>query len=304
MTATDQRISRRNILKGAAGAGTIALVGGCAPDPYDGPGVYVTHVNRVPVDDLDHHAWRMSPEKVIELGPQDMALPQQLAPSIASVRVRAIHDGARIGFHLEWDDPDANDLTIRVDDYRDACAVLLAPGTAVETLRPMGSATTPATLLHWKADWQRDVDQGRQGLEAVYPNRSIDTYPVVYTTPPDEVDISTYQEAGATEWLPGVHVGNPMSAPTRSSPVEKAVAYGFSTTTTALTQDALGRGVRTPTGWRVIITKPLTATDDGEFAIPTATISTVAFAVWSGGAHDVGSRKCPARTVHALNVTH
>ena len=175
----------------------------------------------------------MSPEKLIELGPQDMVLPQQLAPSVAAVRVRAIHDGARIGFLLEWDDTDVNDLTVRVDDYRDACAVLLAPGTADEALRPMGSATTPATLLHWKADWQRDVDQGRQGLEAVYPNRTIDVYPIVYTTPPDDVDISTYQDAGATEWLPGVHVGNPMSAPTRTSPVEKAIAYGFSTTTTA-----------------------------------------------------------------------
>ncbi|MDO8363890.1 MAG: ethylbenzene dehydrogenase-related protein [Actinomycetota bacterium] len=304
MNTSDQRISRRNILKGAAGAGTVALVGGCAADPYDGPGVYVGRVNRVPTDDIDHHAWRLTPEKVIELGPQDMALPQQLAPSIASVRVRSIHDGVRIGFHLEWDDPDANDLTIRVDDYRDACAVLLVPGTAVEVLRPMGSATTPATLLHWKADWQRDIDQGRQGLEAVYPNRAIDTYPIVYTTPPDEVDIATYQAAGATEWLPGIHVGNPISSPSRTSPVEKAIAYGFSTTTTAATQDATGRGARTPTGWRVIITKPLTASDDGEFAIPTGTISTVAFAAWSGAAHDAGSRKCPARTVHALNVAN
>ena len=302
MNATDQRISRRNVLKGAAvGIGATALTR-CAPDPYDGPGLHVARVHRVPTDDIDHHAWRSSPEKLIELGPQDMALPQQLAPSITAVRVRAIHDGTRIGFHLEWDDIDVNDLTIRVDDYRDACAVLLAPGTAVEALRPMGSAATPATLLHWKADWQRDVDQGRQGLDAVYPNRSIDTYPIVYTTPPAEVDIATYQAADATEWLPGVHVGNPISAPTRTSPVEKAIAFGFSTTTTADTQDATGRGTRTPTGWRVIITKPLDASDAGECAVPIGAISTVAFAVWSGAAHDAGSRKCPARTVHALNV--
>lgn len=304
MSATDQRISRRNVLKGAAaGAGTIALAA-CATDSYDGQGVFVARVPRVPTDDPDDPTWRAAPEKTIELGPQDIALPQQLTPAITSLRVRAIHDDERIGFHLEWDDPDVNDLTIRVDDYRDACAVLLAPGNADATLRPMGSATTPATLLHWKADWQRDVDRGRQGLEAVYPNRSIDTYPIVWNVAPDDVDIASYQDAGATEWLPGVDVGNPISAAERTSPVEKAIAYGFSTTKTASTQDAIGRGIRTPTGWRVIITKPLTAIDDGEFAIPTGTISTVAFAAWSGGVHDAGSRKCPARSVHALNVAN
>ena len=263
MSAIAERLTRRNVLKGAViGAGSAALVG-CAPDSDDRDGVAVTRVASVPTDDPEHHAWRLAAAKSIALGPQDMALPQQLAPSISNVRVRAIHDGRRIGFHLQWDDSDINDLTVRVDDYRDACAVLLAPGVAVGALRTMGAATTPATLLHWKADWQRDIDFGRQGLEAVYPNRSIDTYPIVYTVAPDDVDVSSYEDAGATEWLPGLHVKNPMSANARTTPVEKAIAYGFSTTTTAATQDATGCGIRTATGWQVILTKPLTAADDG-----------------------------------------
>ena len=299
---TDQRISRRNVLKGAAaGAGTIALAG-CAADNYDGPGVFVARVQKVPIDDPDDDAWQAASEKMIALGPQDVALPQQLTPAVVAVRVRAIHDDELIGFRLEWDDPDVNDLTVRVDDYRDACAVLLVSGAADPALRFMGSATTPATLLHWKADWQRDLDHGRQGLEAVYPNRSIDTYPVVHDVPPDDVDIATYQDAAATEWLPGVHVGNPISLAERASPVEKAIAYGFSTTTTAANQDAGGRGIRTATGWRVIITKPVAAADDGEVAILSGTGASCAFAVWSGGVRDAGSRKCPATAVHALNV--
>lgn len=302
MTVTDQRISRRNILKGAAaGAGTIALVG-CGPDSYDGPGVYAARVHKVPTDDPDHSAWRFAPETTIELGPQDMVLPQKLTPFVTALQVRAIHDGERIGFRLDWDDPDVNDLTVRVDDFRDACAVLLLPAGADQALRPMGSATTPATLLHWKADWQRDVDHGRQGLAAVYPNRSIDTYPIVYHVAPADVDISSYVDAGATEWLPGVYVGNPISAAERTSPVEKAIAYGFSTTTTAATQDARGRGVRTSSGWRVVITKPLVAADDGETAIPSGTSASCAFAVWSGNAHDAGSRKSPAKAVHVLSL--
>ncbi|CAN5465621.1 hypothetical protein BH10ACT2_BH10ACT2_04720 [soil metagenome] len=302
MSAVDERLTRRKMLKGAAvGAGSLALAS-CAPDSNNRDGVAVTRVMKVPTDDPDHHTWRLTAAKSIPLGPQDMALPQQLSPSIAEVRVRAVHDGIRIGFQLEWDDPDVNDLTVRVDDYRDACAVLLAPGIAVDALRTMGSPTTPATLLHWKADWQRDVDFGRQGLDAVYPNRSIDTYPILHDVAPEDVDASSYVEAGATEWLPGLYVGNPMSASDRNTPVEKAIAYSFSTTTTAAHQDATGRGIRTATGWRVILTKPLTAADDGELAIPTGWTSTCAFAVWSGSKRDAGSRKCPARTVHALSV--
>jgi hypothetical protein len=300
---TDQRISRRNVIKGAAaGAGTIALAG-CAADSYDGPGVSVGRVHKVPTDDPDDHAWQAASEQTIELGPQDIAFPQQLTPAVTALRVRAIHDGERIGFRLEWDDPDVNDLTVRVDDYRDACAVLLLPHSADPALRFMGSAATPATLLHWKADWQRDVDHGRQGLEAVFPNRSIDTYPIVHDVTPDDVDIAAYQDAAATEWLPGVHVGNPISLAERTSPIEKAIAYGFSTTTTAITQDATGRGIRTATGWRVILTKPLAAVDEGETMILPGTPATCAFAVWSGGVHDAGSRKCPAKTVHALDVS-
>ena len=42
---------------------------------------------------------------------------------------------------------------------------------------------TAATLLHWKADWQRDIDQGRSDLDDAYPNRSVDVYPPLVTLP-------------------------------------------------------------------------------------------------------------------------
>jgi hypothetical protein len=164
----------------------------------------------------------------------------------------------------------------------------------------MGSEATPATLLHWKADWQRDVDEGRQGLDAAYPNRVVDLYPPLWDAVPGEVDIATYEEHDATEWLPGVHVGNPISLGGRSTPIEKAIAYGFGTTTTATVQSGRGRGVRTDAGWSVVISKPFDADDDGEIEIRPGTKSTCAFAVWSGSAHDAGSRKAPSVNVYAL----
>lgn len=302
MSPTVQSISRRSILKGAAATAGVTALAACAPDSFDGSGIQAQRVGRVPDADPNHHTWGVAPATTIALGPQDLVLPQKLAPTITEVRVRAVHDGSRIGFLLEWEDADVNDLTVRVDDFRDACAVLLAPGEADAALRTMGATSTPATLLHWKADWQRDVDFGRQGVEAVYPNRSIDVYTPLWNVAPLDVEISSYVDAGATEWLPGLHVENPMSAAEHTTPVEKAIAYGFSTTFTAPTQDTRGRGVRTDKGWRVAISKPLGSADVGELALHPGSTSTCAFAVWSGAFHDAGSRKAPSITVHALNL--
>jgi len=302
MNAPHPTLSRRHLMKGAAvGAGSLALAG-CAVDHAFAGDVNAARVRNIPVDDPDHSRWDRTSELLVELGPQDMALPLKLDPSVTSVRVRALHDGERIAIRLEWEDAGVDDLTVRVDDFRDACAVMLAPGPAVAEIRTMGTATTPATLLHWKADWQRDVDQGRQGLEAVYPNRSVDVYPPIWDVAPDAVDITSYEDHGATVWLPGIHVANPSSLGERSSPVEKAIAYGFSTTTTGPTQNVDGRGVRTGTGWRVVISKPLAASDDGEIDLKPGSRAACAFAVWSGAFHDAGSRKAPSIQVYALAV--
>ena len=292
-------LTRRRVISGAAaGAGTLALAG-CAPDHFVNGDVNVATVTNLP-DDPDDHRWLRSPQLDVELGPQDMALPLHLEPAVSSVRVRALHDRERIAFLLEWDDADTDDLAIKVDEFRDACAVLLAPGPPAAELRPMGTATRPVTLLHWKADWQRDVDRGRQGLDAAYPNRSVDVYPPLYQTPPGEVGPDSYEDANAGQWLPGMYVDNPISIAGRSTPVEKLVAFGFGTSTHTAHQTATGHGSRGDRGWRVIIARPLAAADDGEVDLSAGTVATAAFAVWSGGDGEVGSRKAPSTRVYSV----
>jgi hypothetical protein len=300
MSATRHLLTRRSVIQGgAATAGSVALAS-CAQDHTVTGDVNAIRVRRVPADDPDHRQWERAPELVVELGPQDMAVPMTIQPGVTSLRVRALHDLEQVAFRLDWDDPDVDDLTVRVDDFRDACAVMLVAGRPSIDLRPMGSASTPATLLHWKADWQRDVDQGRQDLDAVFPNRSVDTYPPLWDVAPGDVTPQSYADADAMEWLPGMQVANPISLGGRATPVEKAIAYGFSTTTTAPTQNALGRGVRTERGWRVVIVRPLAAADDGEVAVRQGTPTMCAFAVWSGRANHAGSRKAPSRNVYQL----
>lgn len=296
------RISRRSVLT-AAGAGAVGVglgLTGCAEDPYDGEGLYVARVGRAP-DDPDHEYWHAAPRLQVALGPQDMAQPMRLAAAVASIGVQALHDGQRVSFRLEWTDAGGDDLTVEVDHFRDACAVLLVMGDPNPALRPMGSVTAPATLLHWKADWQRDLDQGeRQGLDAAYPNRTVDFYPPLVDVPPMDVDIQSYEAAGATEWLPAYHVHNPIARGARTSPVEKLIAFGFGTSSSAPTQDAHGRGVRTTGGWTVVVGKSLGASDDGESPVGPGGAASCAFAIWSGADRDAGSRKSPAIALSRL----
>lgn len=296
-------VSRRRLIAGGlAGAGTIALAS-CAPDPLDSVAAADLHVARVeelPVDDPDDDAWGWAPEKQVAMGAQDIALPQRLTPAVSSVKVRALHDGTTIAFRLDWSDAEPNDLTVRVDDFRDACAVMIAPGAGDEALRTMGTSTQPATLLHWKADWQRDVEQGVQDIAAVYPNRSVDVYPPLYESVPGEVTVADYEAAGATAWLPGIHAGNPISSHARTTCVEKVLAHGFGTSATTATQDATGVGARHGDGWRVVIAKPLAPTEDGEHRLAPGGTATCAFAIWSGHDRDAGSRKTPSAGVYRL----
>lgn len=305
MAPTTRVRTRRTFLKGAAvgaGAGAAQLAGCSRGSEADGKGVFSRRVNRVVLDPF-HPTWQDTPYRTVALGPQQIALPQRIKPSVNEMRVRSVHDGERIGFWMEWADRNVNDLTVRVDDFRDACAVLLAEGEGDEGLRMMGTQAVPATLLHWKADWQRMVVEGDEGLDVAFPNRSVDTYPIVWETPPDEVGIDSYVAAGATEWLPAIHVANPVSGrATRSRAAEKAIAYGFSTTTTAKVQDVVARGENDDAGWRVVITKPMKATDEGEIDLKPGSVATCAFAVWSGSSRDVGSRKCPANNVAVLEI--
>lgn len=52
----------------------------------------------------------------------------------------------------------------------------------------------------------------------------------------------------------------------------------------------------------MVIVKPLTPTEEGEIDLAPGTVSTCAFAVWSGSDRDAGSRKCPATEVAALEL--
>lgn len=298
-------ITRRQLLAGGLTGTAAIVVASCGPDPSDAipkGEIFVARVKSVPLLDPSTSAWEHGPKAIIELGPQEIALPTKKIPTVTQLAIRAVHDGTSIGIRIEWDDAETNDLTVRVDDFRDACAVLLAAGDGDASVRTMGTPASPATLLHWKADWERDVQLGVQGMSDVYPNLSVDTYPPLVVDNPTEMTPMDYVKAGATDWLPGLSVKNPMSAPTRPTSVEKLVAVGFGTATNCKTQNVVGIGKRTKNGWRVAIVKPMTASDESEITLRAGSIATCAFAVWSGSDKDSGGHKSPSVNTFRLRL--
>lgn len=306
-TPTSRPSRRRFLVGGAAGAAAVAtgvaiVAAGRDEERPVGTTVYAQPVRRVPTDDPDAEAWQKARVTSVELGPQVTTVPMKERRGLPAVDVSALYDAKTIAFRLAWPCDDREDLAIEVEQFRDACAVLLAPDSQDPALRLMGSATTPVTLLHWKADWQRDVDHGYQDPRVVYPNASFDYYPPMKAGTGDDVQMVDYEKLDATMWAPGMHVGNPLSQPRKTTPVEKLTARGFGTAATAAEQNATGRGVYRDGSWRVVLAKPRAPIGDAEFVMRPGHDYGLAIAVWIGSQQDRGARKSPSKALLQLYV--
>jgi hypothetical protein len=218
---------------------------------------------------------------------------------IDSVNVRAVYDGEWIGFRLEWGDDSVDESAVKVDEFRDACAVMLLNYPASGLAWRMGSSGEAATIVQWRAEWQYDVEKGFMDLEDKFPNISIDAYQFVGVEgvedgkPRSSAEIA---ERGAL-WFVGFSSGNIYSEFVRDRPVEKLLGLGPGTITSLPTQDAEGWGVWKNGKWRVVVAKKLGASDKdkGEIDIMEGNVYSVAFAIWNGAVSDRGSRKSISR---------
>jgi hypothetical protein len=310
-TAAETRDPERRKLLVGLGVGAVAAAGAAVGGyallrPRWAKEVYCRYVAEgLPVGDPDSPLWSKAPAARIQMGPQTMALPTKPEPAVGGITVRSLHDGKKIAFRLEWKTKGISDSTVGTTDFRDACAVLLSSKVDDQNQRVMGSPSAPVTILHWKADWQKDIEEGFQDEETAFPNASFDFYPPLVRRKdasrpvkvPDE-----YVEAGASRYLAGYAVGNPLSLIDRKTPVEKLRATSPGTLTTFDSQDAEGRGVARNGGWRVVLAKPLRPTDADEIEISPGRTYGVAFAIWVGSLHDVGARKTVSQLLLQLHV--
>jgi DMSO reductase family type II enzyme heme b subunit len=257
------------------------ICAGCrqvTPPPL--PNVVVKSVSSLPTD-LADAAWSAAPQYTAKLILQDLVEPRLLEASTSEVRVRAMSDGDALACRMEWDDASANDLP-GPEQFLDACAIQLPATTEPTVPAPqMGDVGRPVEISYWNAAFQAMVDGRDDSLSALYPNAAVDHYP--FEAKSLDNDPAAQREMAA-RYAPARALGNLRAGP-RESPVEDLVADGPSTLTRAPSHRSKGRGVRTATGWDVVIVRPLPTGFTAE------TPTQVAFAVWQGEAYEVGARK-------------
>jgi len=221
---------------------------------------------------------------------------------VEEVKVRSVHNGTRIAFLLEWDDPIINQDVLRSQDFRDGAAIQF-PIMSVELHGAghpepsvtMGDQHGPVNIWHWKADWEADLQRYRD-LQDRYAGMAADLYLFNRAVPPGSP--ATEQVKAPTSshdpvFLAGWGAGNPLSTPDRRSSVEDLNAIGFGTLTSQSPEDqnVQGRGIWKAGKWRVVMVREAQSKSDRDAQLIPGQSLPVAFAVWDGAQGDRDGQK-------------
>lgn len=263
-------------------AGLLLLLTAACNRPAPAPSSEVAAARRASLPTQpDDAAWKDAPLYTAALVLQDMVEPRLLEASTDKVQVRALTDGRHIAFRLEWADPTQDDLP-GLGRFSDACAVQLPVSTGPDVPAPqMGEAQRPVEITYWRAFWQSAVDGREDSIKALYPNATVDHYPFEAASLEPG---SQAQREMAARYAPARALGNDMAGP-RTQPVQDLIAEGPGTIRPAEHTQSAGRGIRTPQGWAVVLTRPLPT------GLEPGARTQVAFAVWQGAHQEAGSRK-------------
>lgn len=229
--------------------------------------------------------WAGVAPSTISLMGQPMITPRPEKTITAELKVQAVHDGKNIAFRLSWKD-DGVDEAGPLGTYSDAAAIQF-PVKVSEFPPPvmMGAKDTPVHIFHWRAQYQRDAERGKPTMKDLYPNLNVDMYPMEFA---DMGTLSKKSEAEREQYSPGRVSGNPQAY--SKTGVDEIIAEGFSTSSVQAGHGGKGKASWKNGEWTLVITRPL-ASEGGSVLAPGGN-GFVAFAVWQGGAGEVGSRKC------------
>jgi DMSO reductase family type II enzyme heme b subunit len=222
-----------------------------------------------------------------------MVEPRLMTPSTRSVNVQALTDGDAIAFRLMWSDDTLDDRP-GPGSFADACAVQLPTQAGPDLPAPqMGEAHKGVVISYWTAAWQAEVDGRELSVETLYPNSQIDHYP--FEAPSLEPG-SEEQLAMAKRYAPARAADRPTHG--EGEPVQDLQAEGPGTLTPETVTLSRGHGVRTATGWDVVIVRTLPA------ALRGVDRTQVAVAIWEGSRQEAGARKMRSVWIPlALGVT-
>lgn len=230
--------------------------------------------------------WANAAVEKVTLMAQPMAIPRPAVTTTGEIAVQAVHDGKWLSVRLTWADPDKSEAG-HLGEFSDGVAVQF-PVKSNDAPPPvfMGGKDNPVHIFHWRAQYQRDKERGKPTMKDLYPNMSVDAYPMEFK---DMGKLGVLSDEAREQFSPGVAEGNPQSY--AKTGVDEVVAEGFSTSSV----QGNGHGTSAAQGhwadgkWSVVITRELTR--EGGSVLTAGGKTFVGFAVWQGGKDEVGSRK-------------
>lgn len=235
--------------------------------------------------------WSGVPAGVVTLMAQPMVTPRPETTTTEALSVQAVNDGTRIAFRLSWKDSESSQAG-HLGEFSDAAALEFPTRGGDPPAVMMGEKGNPVHLFHWRAQYQRDADSGKPTMKDLYPNMSVDMYPMDFK----EAKGGTQEDK--EKFNPGVVVGNPQSYAKQG--VDEIVAEGFSTSAVQEGHGSAARGVWSNGEWSLVIVRQLVV--EGGSSLRAGEPSSIAFAVWQGGKGEVGSRKSVAMSWTPLVV--
>lgn len=279
--------------------GPTAGCSGCGkskdPEKQEAPPLTEVSVKKVTQDlsqpDPSAAFWNDVPAGSVKLISQPMIAPRPETLTTALITVQAAHDGTRIAFRLQWKDTEKSEAG-HLGEFSDALALEFPASDGPLPPVMMGGKDMPVHLFHWRAQYQRDQEQGKPTMETLYPHKSTDMYPLEFK----EVEGGT--AADREKFAPGVAEGNPQSYAKKG--VDEIIAEGFSTSAVQQGHGSAAHGEWKDGEWSLVIVRPIVI--EGGSTLKVGTKGNMAFAVWQGGKGEVGSRKCLTMQWYPVNL--
>ncbi len=240
----------------------------------------------LPMTDPHDERWSAAQRQEIPLQPQTVTAPMLEVATIETVSLQGLTDGQSIVWRLSWKDA-TNDGN--VDSGRFTDAVALQFPMVRNANFTMGDRGQLVQILHWKALWQKDIDEHFQDVQDLHPNYWADLYWFAEGRP-YEVPAS-FQDPRSHAWFAAYSAGNPMSQFQRAVPVEELAAEGYGTLTSHPESVSVGRGVWQDGEWAVVLARPLQSSDELDYQFWSGGRGELGVAVWDGGTGNVGGRK-------------
>lgn len=227
----------------------------------------------LPLADPASELWEDATPMEVPLSGQVSMAPKNEEPSITSMTVRSLNNGKWVAFLLEWSDP-TMDAGSGLLAYKDSAAIQF-PSKEGEPFYCMGLSEGTVEILHWRSDFQHDIESGLPNAADIFPNMWVSIYPGGESGP----------------FLTGRAARNPLSLTEKTTPVEDLVAGGFGTLSAQQHGDAVGWATWEDGTWRAVIGRPMITTDAEDAQFTGGMETSLALAAWDGGKAEINGKK-------------